>query len=171
VAPPGPSWVIGKPPALDFDQGVKRALEEARRLLAERQHPVARRAIHGKDQVAGEESLRNHHALGHSEGQIELGVELRVHEHHQPIQRVPVVDGGAQFVQPIQQRSNFTVAEFGAQLLLGLGNQVAHADRVLLIVGRGAMCRQGDGQRRVAADYLNCLDVLTIHKEFLLLFL
>ena len=154
----------GEPAGLNFDEGVARALVQACWLLAQHEHPIARRPVHGKDEVTREKVLGDHNAFRECERQVILGVEVLVHIHHQAIQRVAVIDVFAQLVKAIQQRRDFAVAEFLTQALLRLCNQVSHPDRVLKIVGCGAMGRQRNGQRWVTAGLLYDLNIMTIHK-------
>ncbi len=106
-----------------------------------------------RDQVAGEEGVREDHAFGHRAGQGPHLVLTRRGEDHQAVLGVRQVHLGERFLQMPDDIDPALPADRGIrlQLLLGVGHDIAQPDRVLGVLGLPAVRRGQDGHRGIRA--------------------
>ncbi len=135
----------------DFHDPVGAAGPQRDAVGGERQHPEGPLGRLGGDQIAGEEGVREHHALGDGAGQRPDLVLTGGGEDHQAVLGVCQVD----FRQGAVELCHDLGAPFpadagvGFQPLPGLGHHIAQPDRILSALGFAAMCRRQHGHCRI----------------------
>lgn len=143
-------WEAGE---VGLGDAVEAAVPQGDAVGGDRQYPV--RALGGLrgDQVAGQEGVREHHALGHRAGERPHLVLTRCGEDHQAVLGVGEIDLGECLVElSLDVRPSLAGDRgIGLQLLLGLGHDIAQPDLVLGPIGLSAMRRRQHGHGRIRA--------------------
>jgi hypothetical protein len=132
---------------------VDTAVPQGRAVGGERQHPERALRRLGGDEVAGEEGVGEHHALGHGPGERPHLVLAGSGEDRQAVLGVRQIDLGQGLVEVPDDLGPPFAADrrIGLQLPFGLGHRVAQPDLVLGLVGIAPVGRRQHGDRGVGA--------------------